>query len=129
MATKTFDNDGGGGDGKWNTAANWDPSGVPGAGDDVVIDADCTLDVNSAALGTVTVNDTYTLDLDTYDLTSAGTIDINGTLVGGSGTITITGDADFDYKDGTFTCETCTLDLQGTGIYSPCHTRQSGGQP
>lgn len=39
--------DGGAGDGKWSSAANWNPDGVPGADDDVVFDAssgDATVD-------------------------------------------------------------------------------------
>lgn len=35
-ATRTWDNDSG--DGLWHTAANWNPTGVPGAGDTAIID-------------------------------------------------------------------------------------------
>ena len=110
MSVKTFQTAG-----NWNTAGNWSPVGAPLAGDDVVIAADCVLDVATPELASLTVNLGMQLDLDGYDLTTSGTIDVNGTLLGGEGTITITGNGDFDYKDGTFTCETSTVDLQGTG--------------
>src|ERR1044071_629596 len=45
-ATKTWD--GGGGDGLWNTAANWDNDTLPATTDEVVLD-------NSSVAGTYTV--------------------------------------------------------------------------
>jgi hypothetical protein len=43
--------DGGGGDGNWYTAANWNPDGVPGASDDVLIPAaDVSVSASSPAV-------------------------------------------------------------------------------
>jgi len=52
--TKTWS----GGNGTWNTASNWAPSGVPGAGDDVIINSTgiVTVNITSASCNNFTLN-------------------------------------------------------------------------
>src|SRR5271169_222566 len=59
-ATKTWVPTAGG---PWTTAANWNPSGVPAAGDDVIISADQTANITAIptiALNSLTINGTCT---------------------------------------------------------------------
>ena len=61
--------------GTWNTAGNWSPSGVPGAGDDVII--------NTA--GNISVNTNATINR----LTITGNVAVTFTSNGGGRTVTI----------------------------------------
>jgi hypothetical protein len=77
---------------KWGTAAGWSPAGVPAAGDNVIIDGSgkypVTLDVNTAGLNSLTINNsTATL---TMTGTAASAINLQGANIiigGGTGTI------------------------------------------
>lgn len=67
MAVKTFDNQGGAGDGTWagNGGANWDPVNVPIDNDTIVIAADCNVSTNYSGLTfeQLTVNGGKTLTI------------------------------------------------------------------
>lgn len=67
MAVKTFDNQGGAGDGTWagNGGANWDPVNVPIDNDTVVIAADCSVSTNYSGrtFEQLTVNSGKTLTI------------------------------------------------------------------
>src|SRR5688572_13411435 len=64
--TKTWTNNNGTGDGKWNTASNWSPAGVPTSADDVEIGVtdqtsnyltiDSTATANSLTIGNAFTN-------------------------------------------------------------------------
>jgi fibronectin-binding autotransporter adhesin len=74
------------GTGNWSTAT-WS-AGLPGAGDDVVINGTITLDVTTPALGSLTINNTRTLNL------AAGSITVTGTTtLVGNATMTDNNDA------------------------------------
>ncbi len=80
--------DGGGGDAYWDTPNNWDPDGVPGAGDDVSITNDYSVIIsNVQSVGSVLItNATLTFQgYDTVQLTAT-----NVTVAGVSGRITHT---------------------------------------
>src|SRR6266567_2878562 len=92
MATKNWKGPGGTAtpkSGNWSKTGNWSPSGVPGAGDDVVLGGSSTytLTLNvSATVNSLTISDSgATLAIGTSTLTVAGTINDQ------SGQITIAG--------------------------------------
>lgn len=65
MATKTWIGTDAGNEGDWDTAANWSPSGVPTASDDVVLanssqDVLSGLDQSAVALTSITIDQSYT---------------------------------------------------------------------
>jgi len=70
--------------GNWNTAATWTPSGVPAAGDNVIIASGHTVAVDaSKSITNVTVNTGGTLNWPTNSnktLTVSGNIVINGSM-------------------------------------------------
>lgn len=74
---KTFDNESGGGDSMWNTSANWDPTGVPVACDDVTIAADCFLNVD-ASVGSVTVSDGINFTFDDDNVPTGHVLTVTG---------------------------------------------------
>ena len=81
--------------GSWNSSYRWDCGHVPALGDTVVIDNNTTvtLNINTAAVASVTINSGSTLVGSTYNL-NTGTVTINsgGTYNAGSaGTDTLTG--------------------------------------
>jgi len=94
--TKTWTN--GNGTDQWNDADNWDPSGVPGSGDDVVFNAtytdSCTIDVDST-ITSLTIQSGYTgpVSLGSYTLTITGdfTIEQSNAFDSGTGTVKFTG--------------------------------------
>src|SRR5207253_6248918 len=73
LATRTWQ----GGSTSWNTLGNWSPSGVPVAGDDVIIGSTGAsapfLDVNTAALNSLTISASRTLAVGTFTLNVTGT--------------------------------------------------------
>lgn len=118
--------------GNWNTIGTWDCGHVPIAADNVVITAGqtITMDVASAALGTLTVNGTldtsaassFALSFTTLSIGSAGTLTANGsaisvtgtsgpllsitsggTFTGGTSVVTVTGNASSTLTGGTGT--------------------------
>lgn len=99
MATKYWD---GSTDGDLNTAANWTPSGVPGAGDDIIFDGRTTRDVDGSLstfatvdLGSVTIESSYTGDIGA--VATPMEFEVNGTVyVAGTGTYYLQCDAGAD---------------------------------
>lgn len=70
MATKVWVGTDSGNEGDWDTAANWSPSGVPIAGDDVVLANSSQnvltgLDQSAVALTSITIDQSYTGDIGT----------------------------------------------------------------
>lgn len=57
--------------GNWSAAANWTPAGVPTATDNVIIAADCTVDI-AAVCNNLTVNSGRTLTVQGNDFTVYG---------------------------------------------------------
>ncbi len=107
--------------GNWNTAGTWDCGHVPLATESVTIRAGdtITMDINSTALNTLTVNGTlttsgtnYSLSATTISIGTAGTLTANASaisLTGTTGTLfTITG-------SGVFTAGTSTVTMSGNG--------------
>jgi fibronectin-binding autotransporter adhesin len=97
--------DGGGGNNLWSTAANWQPDGVPGAGDDVVIDVvgAITVQVNFAQVA-ATVNCAETLQITSGSLTIGGSstianLAVLGGTLGGAGNVSVSGS--FAWTNGT----------------------------
>ena len=138
VQTCTFDNDGGGGDSAWSTTTNWNGSvaddEIPVAGDTVIINANCTLDVvTPPSLTALTVNAGTTLTNGTAtSLTVTGAITLAGTLTDtalvtvSAGTITSSGSGTWTAGAATLNTITCptfgggsaTVDLltvSGTG--------------
>jgi len=70
--------------GYWSNPNNWSPIGVPLAGDLVTIQANCNVDISTAAIGSLTVNGpniTLTvLNLPGATLSISGPINVSGTL-------------------------------------------------
>ncbi len=106
------------GTGTWGNAANWSPSQLPAAGDDVVIGANgsnttftVTLDVaatvNSLNLGGGSGTQTLSIASPTLTLTGPSTVNANGTLsqsggtIAGAGSLTINGT--FNWSGGLMT--------------------------
>jgi hypothetical protein len=80
------------GTGNWNTAGTWTPSGVPAAGDLVIIANTHIVTVNAAkTCAGVTINSGGTLTMTTFALTVAGPWVNNGTFNAGTGTVTFSG--------------------------------------
>jgi hypothetical protein len=104
------------GNGNWNTAGNWSPSGTPASGDDVIFNststANCSVNGNrtvtditiaSGYSGTITLNGNLTITDD---------VEINaGTLNVGSNSFTVSGD--YQQNGGTFNGASGTLIFEG----------------
>src|SRR5437899_7761474 len=101
MATKNWNGPGGTAtpkNGNWNKPANWSPSGVPGAGDDVVLGGSSTYTVTlnvSATVNSLSITDgSATLAIGSSTLNVTGTINDNGLITAindKAGLITIAG--------------------------------------
>ncbi len=96
--TRTWD--GGAGTLSWHDANNWDPDGVPGPADDVLIDVPAPTIAITYSTGTSTINsltsqENLTLSGGTLNISAASAINaaftLSGGTLGGSGTVTITG--------------------------------------
>lgn len=74
------------GSGNWNTAGTWSPSGAPAAGDTVTIAAGhtVTVDTNTNAIASMTVNGTLTIGTNNTDRTVTVT---GGVTIASAGTI------------------------------------------
>jgi len=104
--------------GNWSDPTMWDTGTVPGAGDDVVIDANgdyvVTLDVDatvqSFTLGGTSGTQTLNISSHTFTLNAAGTIGSRGVMNVSGGTLNGTG---ILTNEGTFTWSRGTL--EGTG--------------
>ncbi|KAA3608460.1 MAG: T9SS C-terminal target domain-containing protein [Calditrichaeota bacterium] len=90
------------GTGNWNTAGTWTPSGVPGAGDEVVIanTHTVTLDLASTTVDSLTINSGGTLDLNANTLTVGTHVTINGDVTDGSGGATLNVGGNFTINSG-----------------------------
>lgn len=82
----------------WNTAANWNPAGVPGTGANVTIPASVTYypvlsTPASNAVQSITINSGATLTINSGGslITSAGpnSLAVNGSLIMSGGTLTV----------------------------------------
>jgi hypothetical protein len=135
--------DGGGGDGLWGTAANWDgPDILPVAGDDVVFDGTSStavsvdiatpsltsLSINTGYGNTITVNiaQTASWGVVTFGAGTTGTLNTNGfavifgslamndgTLTAGASSITVNGN--WDTSAGVFNRGTSNLTFGANG--------------
>lgn len=67
--------------GSWNSSSNWTPSGVPAAGDDVIIPSGriCSINTNTNTLASLTINGTLTTDGTARTITVSGNITIAST--------------------------------------------------
>lgn len=107
MATKYWD---GSTDGDLNTAANYTPSGVPGAGDDLIFDGRTTVDVDGSMdtfatvdLGSITIQSGYTGDIGAVDAPME--FEVNGTVyIAGTGTYYLQCDAGADTDGDVVKC-------------------------
>ena len=130
MTAKTWNS---AGSTSWNTAGNWSPTGVPGAGDDVTFDAtsvqSCTCDV-AINIASLTVTSGYSGTLDFADSAYSHSIggdficDGTGAVDFGNAVTTIAGN--FDIQDqSTITKGTGEIVLNGT---SKTISSKNGGQ-
>ena len=99
MAIKTWN----GSNGNWGTAANWSPTGVPAAADDVRINggtvtvaaqtcATLTIGGNCTLAGTgLTVSGAFTVNSGTITISMTASLNLNGNISNPGGTITHTG--------------------------------------
>ncbi|HMN96834.1 MAG TPA: hypothetical protein PKC90_10180, partial [Phycisphaerales bacterium] len=91
---------GGGGNLSWHTAANWEPVGVPGPPDDVVIDVagpaiTVTFNTGTTTIASLQCAENLTVAGGTLNVDGSsqldGTLTISGGTLGGSGPVTVTG--------------------------------------
>jgi hypothetical protein len=133
------------GSGNWNTPGNWDPTGVPGAGDTVdIINFDGvprTITYNytgpAVTLGDITI-DLYgstsgganTLSMSSNSLTSAGTMYVgyygNGEVDQSGGTVTLTDPVNSHLYVGNQTGSSGTYNLSGSGVLNCAGLEQIG---
>ena len=118
MATKTFDNNGGAGNGNWSAAVNWDPEGVPGTTDDVVLAANVNLDAAAFTLGvlevlTITASSGYP---NVYCNKATGTLRVPGGISnsGGGVPVIFIGGYDFTVEANLSSCAINTSNAAGT---------------
>lgn len=84
--------DGGGGNLDWNNASNWSTDQLPGAGDDVTIDApgEVTIEVSSdVAIHSLQTSDALTVSSGTFSI--SGDSQINAQFTNAGGTVSISG--------------------------------------
>jgi len=115
MAVKTFDNQGGAGNGLWETGANWDPD-APGDNDTIVIAADCNVSTDYSAITfeqlTVNSGKTLTIDTDADIRFDTNTCDFPGELLI-KGYITFTDITELE-TNGTVTIDGGTISIVET---------------
>jgi len=75
--------------GDWNTAANWSPGGVPAGTDDAVIPSGTATLSTAGTAKSVTVNAGASVNLNGFNLSVAGNVFADGTIVG-SGNVQVT---------------------------------------
>ncbi len=109
----TFNWDDGGGDGLWNTAANWSSNIVPGIGDD-------------ASIGIFSVTIAAAADANTLSLAAGGSLSISG-----GGTLTLANDSTLDggvgLTGGMIDLTGMSLTLNGNLAWFASATIQSDG--
>jgi len=101
----------------WNTANNWTPSGVPGAGDDVIINIAATISIDAST----TINSLTISNSKTVVFTSSGggrtiTIDNNGSSIGSGSLLTLNGSTGNGTRSMSllFTGSNSTMSIAGT---------------
>ncbi|MHB9143380.1 MAG: beta strand repeat-containing protein, partial [Paludibacter sp.] len=88
-ATKTWD---GSSSNNWNTANNWTPSGVPGSGDDVVIDINANILVNTnSTINSLTINNNAIVSFTSSGGKRTITIDNTGNSIAVGSSLTLKG--------------------------------------
>ena len=109
------------GTGNWNTAATWSPSGVPLAGDAVIIQTghNVTLNTSSASLLSLTINTGGTLTSTGAYTFNATTIAVNGLYYNGStgtitGTMTVNSGGTYQHAINGGTIKTATWNAGST---------------
>lgn len=85
MAIKTFI----GTNGSWNTSSNWSPVGVPISTDDIILDNNCTLNVDPASItvNSLTINNSniqFNINAKTITLTTSAIIKNSSYLTNGN---------------------------------------------
>ena len=128
MATKTWVGTDSGNEGDWGTAANWSPSGVPIAADDVIIanssqDITGTLDQSAIALTSLTIDLSYTglIGSAQSDFLEIGAVTaVIGQRRGTVGTFTGSNRLNIDF--GTTTA--AQVNVYGTATKAQDHNRQ-----
>ncbi|RAR46991.1 hypothetical protein [Flavobacterium lacus] len=108
--------------GTWNTGSNWSPSGVPGAGDDVIINTTLNISVNTnTTINTLTITGnaavtftanggarTITIDNTGSSIDAGSSLTLVGTTGGGSRTMRL-----------AYTGSNQTMAIAGTLILTP----------
>ena len=127
MATKVWIGTDSGNAGKYDTAANWSPSGVPLAGDDVIIansnqDINAGLDQSAVALSSITIDLSYTGLVGTAAafLQVAASTAVLGQRRSSTGTFAGSGRLNLDF--GTSTA--CQITVNGTASTAQDQNRQ-----
>lgn len=120
--------------GVWNNSVNWSLEHVPTSGEDVLFNGTgtgkCTLDIDTAPLGSFTITSANAADFDDggFIITTSGTFDVlisNLVTITMTGKVIVTGDANFtingseagDYSDGYFVGAP-EIDFRGSGAVS-----------
>jgi hypothetical protein len=100
----------------WNTSSNWNPSGVPGAGDDVVINSSVNINVNaSPTINSLVVNGNASVVLSASGNNNRTiTIDNTGSSIGLGSTLTLQGQSTTTrYLEVVFTGTNRTMLIEG----------------
>jgi hypothetical protein len=90
--------DGGAGDGLWSSATNWNPDQVPGAGDDVIITGDVTLDLANISVHSLTSQSGYLFGSSNLNIST--NYDLNNGLITSNVAISI--GQDLNWHSGQF---------------------------
>lgn len=109
------------GSGSWSIAGTWSPSGVPAAGDNVVIASGHTVTMNNNySITDVTVNMGGLLTFTSgRTLTASGNLVVNGTVTMSGGNISFTAGKSFTIgSGGNFTWEPGTNTLAGASLFT-----------
>lgn len=109
MATKKWLGNDAGNEGDWATAANWSPSGVPVAADDVILantsqSVTAGLDQSAVALTSITIDQSYTGSVGTAEtdfLQVAASVAVIGQSRSGLGTLTGSRRLNLDFGSST----------------------------
>jgi len=109
------------GTGNWNAAGSWTPAGIPGAGDNVTINAGntITLNFNNQSVGTITLSAGSGLTFNSSSLTVGGSWINNGATISyncacNSNTVIMTGAAGSIGGSSATTLDYLTINTGGT---------------
>lgn len=108
--------------GSWNTASNWSPSGVPGSGDNVIINSSHNINVNTnATINRLTITGNAAVTFTSNGAARTITIDNSGSSIAAGSSLTLVG----SNGGGTrtmglaFTGTNQTMEIAGTLILTP----------